>query len=171
MPRRPVAGRSARTPRRVRGTPRSRWNRSCPPAPTQALGWQATDVVGTTSGVPPARRVGWGSRWHLVTWLGRKGNPQSRFRLCGGPPLRWPPWPIRGQQTVPAAPGFRQRMRGQRTADAPLGEVRQVEGEVAPPCAVVVPEVMIRVGAGDPDGDSARVHNASTFRQTHQGVH
>jgi hypothetical protein len=62
-------------------------------------------------------------------------------------------------------------MRGQRTADPPLGEVRQVEGEVAPPCAVVVPEVMIRVGAGDPDGDSARVHNASTFRQTHQGVH
>jgi hypothetical protein len=77
---------------------------------------------------------------------------------------------VNGQQLVAAFAGVRQRLRRQGSADAPLGEVWQVKSVVAPPSAVIVPEVMVRVGAGDPDCEPGSIHNAFTFPSTHQGA-
>ena len=53
----------------------------------------------------------------------------------------------------------------QRTAQAFGGVVGMMNGEVTPPGAVVVPEMMIRIVARDTDGCS---HVALFFRSTHQ---
>ena len=41
----------------------------------------------------------------------------------------------------------------QRHTDPLLGEVRPVDGEMAPPGTVVIPEVMVGIAGQDTDGD------------------
>ena len=80
------------------------------------------------------------------------------------PPSRSP------QYTVTAVPGPHQVTGSQRPPDSLLGEVRQVDCEMAPPGAIVIPEVMIAVGEVDPYRQLLLLHVHSSFRRMHQEV-
>ena len=60
------------------------------------------------------------------------------------------------EQGIPKNAGDRRIARVEALPDTPLGEVRQVLGVMAPPGAVVVPEVVERVACG-PDGEDRSV--------------
>src|SRR5688572_25840209 len=59
--------------------------------------------------------------------------------------------PVQKQQIVPQLPRLIETGRPEGAAQAELGAIRQVEGEVTPPSAVVVPETMVAVRGVDPD--------------------
>ena len=61
------------------------------------------------------------------------------------------------KEGIPKKAGDRRIARVKTQTDTPLGEIREVLGVVAPPSAVVVPEVMERVGGRRPDGKDGLV--------------
>lgn len=74
-------------------------------------------------------------------------------------------WTVRlavrsGQESIAALPGKEYLLRGRRAPQAQFGETREVQGVMAPPGAVVVPEVVVCVGQVEPDREARVVHVA-----------
>lgn len=64
------------------------------------------------------------------------------------------------EQSIPPGAGERQAIRMEGAPDAGFREVREVEGVMAPPGAVVVPEVVVGIGGIDPRDELGLVHVA-----------
>lgn len=67
------------------------------------------------------------------------------------------------QHRVTAVPGGFQTACGQGLAHPALGEVRQVDGVMHPPCPVVIPQVMIGVRPLDADSQPGTAHGRPPF--------